>query len=419
MNFNFTETEHELGSKQLYVLLFILITLTLFFIQALRSYVPGVYVAMFHVVFGHDVMNNFLIIITLLFYFFPVLLPSISKRFGIKKVMKFSLNFTVISRVLLALHFPNIWQVILSGLIILFYCFFMSSFLTLWFEEASTLKQDHKIIIVIFCILCAFYIDYSIRILGFTQDLTLLPPGIAADYWFLTQYIWLVILIPLSIMIIFHTRFNFLKFSDTSNKWDKKQAPVSSLYLLNFAGLGIFFFLMLNIFLYPNTIVLYTKTNYYFNVFINLIALLLSILIIFKFNRIILIKLNYIAIINCFMLISFFIIFFFENLISFFIYMLLLISLITIYVNFYILFSQMFFITFKWEKLKTISNIFAVSLTFYVLFLVLHILCTDWAYVLEILKGLGSFLVMMAGIIYTITTLISIQFNTKKGVENI
>ncbi|MHA2288084.1 MAG: hypothetical protein ACXABG_04785, partial [Promethearchaeota archaeon] len=70
-NFSFSEIENNLKSKPFYTLFFNLMVLSLFFIQALRAYVPGVYVAMFHVVFGHAIVENLLILLTLIFFTLP------------------------------------------------------------------------------------------------------------------------------------------------------------------------------------------------------------------------------------------------------------------------------------------------------------------------------------------------------------
>lgn len=74
----------------------------------------------------------------------------------------------------------------------------------------------------------------------------------------------------------------------------------------------------------------------------------------------------------------------------------------------------MVIIVFKWEKVKTISNLFTIGTLFYILFTVLHIFTTDWAYVISAFKGYGSFIVILAGVILSISVLLSIQMRKKE-----
>ncbi|MFX1589874.1 MAG: hypothetical protein ACFFC1_17160, partial [Promethearchaeota archaeon] len=73
--------------------------------------------------------------------------------------------------------------------------------------------------------------------------------------------------------------------------------------------------------------------------------------------------------------------------------------------------SYMSTVVYKWEKVKTISNIFAIGLVFYVLFTVFHIFTTDWAYVISAFKGYGPVIIIVAVIIFSISSVLSIQLN--------
>ena len=134
-NLYFSEIENTLKPKVFYTLFFNLVILSLFFIQALRAYVPGVYIAMFHVVFGHNIVENLLILLTLVFFVVPALTNTICKKFGIRRVAIYSIYCIAICRLLIAFHFPNIWQTILSGIIIATYGTFISTTLTFWIEK--------------------------------------------------------------------------------------------------------------------------------------------------------------------------------------------------------------------------------------------------------------------------------------------
>jgi len=71
-------------------------------------------------------------------------------------------------------------------------------------------------------------------------------------------------------------------------------------------------------------------------------------------------------------------------------------------------------ITFKWEKVKTISNAFTIGLLFMLLFSVLHIFTTEWATIGEFLKGLGPIIMLIAGIIFSVSTFCAIIFKSNQ-----
>ncbi|MHA1805018.1 MAG: hypothetical protein ACTSU4_10910 [Promethearchaeota archaeon] len=414
-HFSFTEFERNIGMRQFYALLLLLITLSLFFFQALRSYVPSVYIAMFYVVFGHEVVKNFLIMITLIFYLLPAMTNTLCKKFGIEKIMKFSIYFTIVSRLFLAFHLPNLIQVLLSGFIILFYCMFLSTFLTSWMNINLQIESNNKITLVVFSLYCAFLLDYLIRTLGFTADLSLLPPGWLADYWYLTQYLWLVIQVPLTVILFYYTRTSFPTILFTFQEPKERNVSLTTKLSLIFIGMGAIFFLLFNLLLYPNIISHYTNTEYHLNNILNVSALLITVLMILKMKRSYFINMTVMAILNSFWIIILFLFLFLGRLLTYIASVLISISLIFLYLDLYVLFTHMALISFKWEIIKTISNLLAISLAFYVIFLVLHVISTDWAYVLAFMKGMDPIIVFLAGITCSITTLLSIHLQQKRG----
>ena len=80
LEFSFDEIENQLKSKPFYILFFNLVILSLFFIQALRVFLPGVYVALSHVVFYENIGENLLILLTLVFFVIPALTNTICKK---------------------------------------------------------------------------------------------------------------------------------------------------------------------------------------------------------------------------------------------------------------------------------------------------------------------------------------------------
>ena len=414
-DFSFSEIENSLKSRPFYTLFFNLVILSLFFIQALRAYVPGVYVAMFHVVFGHNLVENLFILLTLIFFVVPALTNTICKKIGIRRVLISSIYIIAISRLLIAFHLPNLWQTILSGIIIALYGMFISTFITLWVKDESIeIKMSNKIKMIAFSLLSAFLLDYLIRTIGFSQDISLLPPGLNAEFWYITQYLWLIIQIPLTGVCIYFTRLYFPRFAsipdlEEHDKSDKK----STVHSLIFIGIGMFWFLLFNIFLYPNTIAHYTGTSYYISNILSIVVLIAIIGIILRVKMQSFLNIKVSVILNSLMIISLCLFLFMGTLLSYFAVVLTSFCLIIIYLNFFVLFSHMATVIFKWEKVKTVSNLFAIGTSFYILFTVFHILSTDWAYVISALKGFGPIIVVLAGVILSASVYMSLRINQK------
>jgi hypothetical protein len=70
-------------------------------------------------------------------------------------------------------------------------------------------------------------------------------------------------------------------------------------------------------------------------------------------------------------------------------------------------------INFKWEKVKTISNALTIGFAFMVIFDVLHIFTSDWAGTIEAFKGLGPIVMLIAGILFTISSFGAIMLKSK------
>ena len=412
---SFSEIEKNLKSRPFYSLFFNLVILSLFFIQALRAYVPGVYVAMFHVVFAENIIENLFILLTLIFFVVPALTNTICKKIGIKRVLISSIYIIAVSRLLMAFHLPNIWQTILSGIIIAVYGMFISTFITLWVKDGSTeIKMSNKVKMIGFSLLSAFLLDYLIRTIGFSQDISLLPPGLSAQFWYITQYLWLIIQIPLTGLCIYLTKLYFPRFTSVSDveEYDKSDKK-STVYSLIFVGIGMVWFLLFNILLYPNTIAHYTGTSYYVSNILSIIALIATIWIVLRVKMQNLLNTKLSVILNSLMIISLCFFLFMGIALTYIAVILICVSLIIIFLNFFVLFSHLAIVIFKWEKVKTISNLFAIGTSFYILFTVFHILSTDWAYVISAFKGFGPIIVVLAGVILSVSVYISLRINQK------
>lgn len=416
-DFSFSEMENKINSRSLFALIFVTILMNLFFIQGLKGYLTGLYMGMYFAVFSRQ-PQYYPILITLIFFFLPALTNTIGKKIEKSRFMTFSIYVITIIRLLMAFHLPFIWEVICSGIIITFYGFFMSTFLTLWAEESDDIELNHKVIIITFSIFCAFLIDYFIRTIGFSQDISLLPPGLIADYWYITQYIWLFIQIPLSFFCIYFMRLHFPRFSTKPKEEIEKKDNFSTLYSLIFIGLGMFLFLLINLFFYPNAIAQYTATSYSINNILNIIALMIAICIILFVNRDLISNKKITGVLNGIMILSLCLFLFLGKILAYIASILISISLIIMYLNFYLLFSRLLKINFKWEKLKTISNSITVGLAFLVLFIFIHAFADEWAHTFKFLKDLGPFIILLAGIISSISTWFSITIKSKKEEAN-
>jgi hypothetical protein len=123
-----------------------------------------------------------------------------------------------------------------------------------------------------------------------------------------------------------------------------------------------------------------------------------------------------IGILNGFMVLSLLLFFTIGKLLSYVASIFISISLIVMYINFYFLFIQLTKISFKWEKLKTISNGLTIGLAFMVLFSFLHAFTTEWAAIITAMKGLGPLIMILAGVVFSVSTIYSIIIKSKEEI---
>jgi hypothetical protein len=417
-NFSFFELEKKIGSKSLIALITINILINLFFIQGLRGFFPALRIALFHVVFGEEVLVNLLSLLALIFLFLPGLTNTICKKINKGRLMFSSIYIIVIVRFLWAFHLPFNLEMFYSGIIISCYGFYISTFLTLWIEESDDIGVDHKIVTIILSFFSAFLIDYLIRTIGYSQDISLLTPGLIAD-WSLTQYFWLIIQIPLTIFCIYYTKKHFPRFSIRTNASPQEESTDKNLKTLNsliFAGIGMFLFLLFNLFLYPSGIGQFTNTNYSFNNILNIVAVMIVILILIYVKIEIISNKLIIGILNGFMILSLCLFFTIGKELTYIASIFIFISLIVMYLNFYLLIIRLSKIKFKWEKVKTVSNGLTIGFAFLVLFSFLHAFTTEWAAIISAMRGLGSLIMIIAGTIFSISTIYAIIIKSNEEV---
>ncbi len=89
---------------------------TLFFIEAFRTYVPGLYISMFHVVFQDPGWTgSLMILLTLILFFVPLFTNLLCKKFGQMKISLVSLLIIALARLGIAFHLSSIMETILKA----------------------------------------------------------------------------------------------------------------------------------------------------------------------------------------------------------------------------------------------------------------------------------------------------------------
>jgi MFS family permease len=253
---SFTQT----GSTLAYFLVPILTTL--FFIEAFRAFVPGIYAALFHVVFQDPGwIGSLMTILALLFIFVPLFTNKLCKHFGQNRIYLLSIVVIAVARVLIACHLGSLIDTILAGLIIAFYGIFASIFLKRLVKNDLGMELKAKVSIFTVAFIATFLLDMLIRSIGLSADITLLTPHINPEIWYTIQYIWLAVQVPLSIILIgvtLKTKSHVFP-DDLSEEVDEQR---NEPWVLNAAGLGMFLFLLFHVFLYANGIAEYTDTSY-------------------------------------------------------------------------------------------------------------------------------------------------------------
>jgi hypothetical protein len=66
--------------------------------------------------------------------------------------------------------------------------------------------------------------------------------------------------------------------------------------------------------------------------------------------------------------------------------------------------------------LKTISNGLTIGLAFMVLFSFLHAFTTEWAAIITAMKGLGPLIMILAGAVFSVSTIYAIIIKSKEEI---
>jgi len=403
--------------------------LTLFFIQALRVYVPGVYISIFHVVFQDPGwMSSLFILVTIVFFFIPCITNFLCKKFSPKKIALISIIAIVILRVLMAIPLPSLpfdlvapgfpatFETVLASLIIMFYGFFLGAFLGNGVQTNSSLTGKTQLNFFSIAMIGAFLTDMILRTFGVTLDPTLLTWPLIPSLWFIFQYLGIVIQIPLALVVLF-IAWKYLDLSFENQEIppdDKSTGRSKNLMIVLSLSLAFFLYLETNLLLYPNTIAQYTGTNYAMINPIVIIATAVSlILLLFVSDKIILNKI-FIIVINAILLVALVLMLFVGSLLSYGGAIFIAISQVFFFIDFYLVIRFLGTYQFRWNKIKAISNAYALNIGIMILFDFLYDFTTDHAFTISAFRYLGPHLLTIGGIFMVALSILIIYLNKEE-----
>ena len=405
---------------KIFAFLIVPILMTLFFIQGFRAYVPGLYIAIFHVVFQDPGwIASLFALLTIIILILPAFTNAFCDHLGEQKTFMLSIIMICAARLTMAFHLFSIIETVLSALIISFFGVFITIFIKNLLKSGKITNNKTKISMVTTIIISGFLIDSALLTIGISSDISLVTIHIVPSFWFVTQYLWLVVQAPLSALIIYYSRTTHgIIFEDS--KLEEKEQPVAeknNLWPLISLGIGMFLFLAFNLFLYSSAIVEFTTTNFAQQVSYDIINPILIgsmtfalVYVLFNkqkiiFNKIVIIVLN--AIITVAMVLFLFI----AGRLPYSCYsiaILMTVSVAFMFINFHVLLTNISLKSTKYVKVKSISNIFTAGLLFYILFSFLYDFTTDHAFTISTFKSLGPLLMLTCGLIFVGVSIVAI-----------
>jgi MFS family permease len=363
---------------------------------------------MFHVVFGDPGwIGSMLILLTLLFFFIPLFTNVLCKKFGHKKVYLIAIIIIALVRLIIAFHLHAAIETVLAGIIIAFYGIFISIFLRRLVQNELNIDLKAKVSIFSLLFIGAFLVDSIFRTVGSSLDISLTTPHLNPELWSSLQYLWLIVQIPLSALLIWFALRSSTVIIPQEQVTEAKELR-NGPWILNALGLGMFFFLIFNVFLYPNAIAQYTNTAY---AVINpvLTASFILILLYFLFAKtsfIYNIKINL-----CFNLILLLALasFLFLPTASYLTAILMALSVAIMFLDMHLLIVNM-------STTRKPGSQFSKLITYGLLFLILmtfaHDFSTDHAFTIAAFQGLGPLILFIGGCLLTTMTLLAhIQLN--------
>ena len=404
------------------LILFIIPTvITLFFIEALRAYIPGIYIQMFHVVFQDEGwIASLFSLLTMGLFTIPLFTKMLSKSIKPKRVIYLSIIIISICRLLMAIRISAIMETILSGLVVGFYGMFVGAFIGFISTHNSDSSKLGKIGLYTVSFITAILIDFIIRMIGFTIDPTLITWPVDAAVWFNYQYNWVIIQVIISTVIIVVSLMYWKKCTANYIKIEvdeEKERKGKNLFaLIAGLGLGVFLFLSFNILLYGNAVAEFTNTDYFtINILlVGIITLTTFILLGLKENMITDLKL--VIPINILFPVGFFFLAYAGNL-GYISGIMISLAYIPLILDLYVFLKFAGIRGRKGNKIRMYSNIFAIAFGIFLFFSFFYDFTTDWSFTIKAMRNLGPPILIIASIIFILTAIIATYLIKSRRVE--
>ncbi|MHA1269088.1 MAG: hypothetical protein ACTSPY_04815 [Candidatus Helarchaeota archaeon] len=409
----------KLSNKDLSVLFIVPVILTLFFIEALRAYVPGIYEQLFHVVFQDSGWElSLMSLLTMILFAIPLFSRMLSKKMGVKKTIFISTIIIVVSRLLMAFRISAIIEVVLSGIIVGFYGMYVGTFLGFLLTHETKLNNISKVGLYIITFIVGVLIDLLIRTIGFTTDISLITWPIDILTWYNYQYLWLIIQFPLSIIVILlHWKFwnkCTADYKPIEIDADKEKKGKNLIALISGMTLGIFLFLQFNIMLYPNAISQFTSTDYLIINVIVISVITLTCIILLTINEKIITNLGVMLFLNSFLMVGFAIFLYFGHTLGMVSAVLMAISISVMYFDIYAIIKFSGTCGKKGNKVRMLSNVFAIAFGIFLLFSFLYDFTTDWSFIIKSFRYWGPPILIISAVILICCVVIAIIYNKKE-----
>ena len=421
---NFFDSITNINKKTGLIFIFIPIIMSLFFIEALRAYIPGVYSQMFHVVFQDEGWEmSLLSLLTLILFSLPLFTRILCKKFKTKRMVIISILVIAISRLFMSFKISVLLDTVFCGLIIGFYGIFVGSFIGFQLINKSNSSNTTKIGLFSSTFFIAILIDFFIRTLGFTADYTLISWPLFGLPFYYTQYIWIIFQAILSLITIILPLKYWSKctkdYEPIEFKPENEKKGKNFIALLSGVGLGAFLFLEINLFLYPNVIAQYTNTDYYLINIIVIGMVTLTCILFFIFKQEVWMDIKVIGLLNILFIIGFVIFVLFGHILGLFAAIFASISVLPILIDVYILFKFAVKRGRKDNKVRMFSNIFAIGFGIMLLLVFIFDFTTDWSFIIEALRNCGPAVLIIGAILLAVPVIIEsyIGGNNKGGSE--
>ncbi|MHA1230842.1 MAG: hypothetical protein ACTSPQ_09360 [Candidatus Helarchaeota archaeon] len=411
----------SLNFKGLLIHIVLPLLLSLFFIESLRAYVPGIYIQLFHVVFQDEGWEfSLLSLLTMALFALPLFTKILSKKFGTERIMLVSIILISLSRLLIACRISAIIETTLAALTIGVYGMYVGTYIGFLLTNKTKLSNTDKVSTFIISFIAAVLLDFLIRTLGFTLDITLTTWPIDPLNWTNYQYLWLIFQIPLSIIVILIPILYWKKVAKEYTPLDSGSSEKTGKNLIaavSGVGLGIIWFLEFNILLYANAIAQFTSTNYFIMNCIVIAVITLTCFLLLTIRKRLILNKILIIVSNLLFAVIFIVFLYFGHLLTYLASILISISLVFVYFDIFYLLEFAGTKGKKMNKIRMISNVFAISFGVFLLFSFLYDFTTDWSFTIRSFRDMGPPILLISVIILVAMTLITLVYKKRRDEE--